>query len=276
MKEWFLNLLKIEFVATHVLPAIGTAVATFFIGRWTRLIAHRLFRRMDDVDRSVEKVVGTCLAWAVYTAGVVATLSFLGVNTNGLLAALSAMGLAIGIALKDTLGNVAAGLQLLFLRPIRTGDYVQCGSVAGTVQDIGLFSTLLKTFDGLFVSAPNSLLCNAPLTNSTMNSTRRIDIPVSISYRDSIDTGLRVLLKWAADEPRLLQDPEPRAFVSKLDDSGVVLTLRIWVPREIYFDVLFDATRGVKLAIEDAGLTIPFPQRDVHLDAPLPGPRATA
>ena len=276
MKEWFLNLLKVEFVTTHLLPAIGTAAATYFLGRWTRLLAQRLFRRMDDVDRSVEKVIGTCLAWAVYTAGIVATLSFLGVNTTGLLAALSAMGLAIGIALKDTLGNVAAGLQLLFLRPIRTGDYVQCGSVAGTVQDIGLFSTLLKTFDGLFVSAPNSLLCNAPLTNYTMNSTRRIDIPVSISYRDSIDTGLRVLMKCAADEPRLLQDPEPRAFVSKLDDSGVVLTLRVWVPREVYFDVLFDATRAIKLAIEKAGLTIPFPQRDVHLDAPPPGPPSRA
>ncbi len=270
MKEWFLNLLRLEFVTAHLLPAIGVGVAAFFLGRWTRLLARRLFGRMNGVDCSVEKVIGNCLAWTIYTTGLISALSFLGVNTTGLLAAISAMGLAIGIALKDTLGNVAAGLQLLFLRPIRTGDYIQCGNVAGTVQDIGLFTTLLKTFDGLFVSAPNSFLCNAPLTNYTMNATRRMDLPVSISYRDSIDTGLRVLMKCAAEEERLLQDPAPRAFVSKLDDSGVVLTLRVWVPREVYFDVLFDATRAIKLAIEAAGLTIPFPQRDVHLDAPPP------
>lgn len=271
MKDWILNLVRHDFILAHLLPALGTAVATVFIGRWARLVAHRLFRRMDDVDRSVEKVVGMCFAWGVYVAGSIASLSFLGLNTAGLLAALSAMGLAIGLSLKETLANVAAGIQLLFLRPIRTGDYVKCGDIAGTVQDIGLFTTRLKTFDGLFVSAPNSVLCNAPLTNYTFNTTRRIDIPISISYRDSIDAGLRALMECAAAESRLLEDPAPQSFVSKLDESGVVLTLRVWVPRELYFDVLFDMTRAVKLAIEAAGLTIPFPQRDVHVvgDAPL-------
>ena len=268
MKEWILNLSQNNFVLTRLLPAVGTAVAAFFLGRWAQIAERRLLRRLNEVDRSVERVLGLCLAWAIYTAGLVAALSFLGLNTSGLLAALSAMGLAIGIALKDTLANVAAGIQLLFLRPIRTGDYIQCADFAGTIQEIGLFATRLKTFDGLFVSAPNSLLCNAPLTNYTFNSSRRIDIPVSISYKDPLDTGLRVLLDCASAESRLLQDPPPRAFVSKLDESGVVLTLRVWVPREVYFDVLFDMTRALKLAVEAAGLTIPFPQRDIHFDAP--------
>lgn len=271
MKDYLLTLFKIEFISRHLLPALGAVLVAYFLGKWVRILMRRIIHRWPDVDLSVEKLLANCVSWIVYLAGTVAALSFLGVNTTGLLATVSAIGLAIGIALRDTLGNVAAGLQIIFLHPFHTGDYIQGGGTAGTVEEIGLFATRLKTFDGLFVCMPNSLLCNTPLTNFSRNATRRLDVSVGISYSDSIDAGLRALLETASAEKRLLTDPPPRAFVAKLDESSVVLTLRSWVARENYFDVLFDLTRDLKLAIESAGLTIPFPQRDVHLDgAALP------
>lgn len=253
------------FLVRRLLPAFATAFGVWLAGRAVRLAMRRIAGRLPGLDRSAERLLVELAVWTFYVVGLVAALSFLGVNTAGLVAALSAVGLAVALSLKDTLGNVAAGLQLLLLCPIRTGDYVQCGAIAGTVEEIGLFATRLRTFDGLFVSAPNSLLCGAPLTNYTRNPTRRLDIPVAISYGDSLDTGLRVLLDIASRETRLLPDPAPRAFVAALGDNGVELTLRAWVPRADFFDVKFDLSRALKLAIEDAGLTIPFPQRDVRV-----------
>lgn len=274
MKDYLLTLFKIEFISRHLLPALGAVLVAYFVGKWVRSLMRRIIHRWPDIDRSVEKLLANFMSWIVYLAGAIAALSFLGVNTAGLLATVSAVGLAVGIALRDTLGNVAAGLQIIFLHPFLTGDYIQGGGTAGTVEEIGLFATRLKTFDGLFVCMPNSLLCNTPLTNYSRNATRRLDVSVGISYSDSIDAGLRAILEAAASESRLLPDPPPRAFVAKLDDSAVVLTLRSWVARENYFDVMFDLTRNLKLAVESAGLTIPFPQRDVHLDGTRPRPSA--
>ena len=270
MKEKLLSLIDSDFLLSHLLPAFVTLVFVYFIGRWIRMLVRKFVLRIPNVDQSVARFIAQTAVWTFYATGLITMLSFLGMNTSGLLATLSAAGLAIGIALKDTLANVAAGIQLLFLRPIGTDDYVQCGEIAGTIERIGLFSTQLRTFDGLFVNTPNSILCNAPLTNYSRNQTRRLDVPIGISYADSIDAGLRALLDVAAKEPRLLDTPEPAAFVSKLDDSSVVLTLRVWVRREDFFPVKFDLTRATKLAIEAAGLTIPFPQRDVHLDHRAP------
>ena len=271
MKEHLLSLLNQDFLLYHLLPAGVTLVVSVLLGWWIRRLLRKLVFRLTDVDKSAMRVIAQCVVWGFYAAALIAMLSFLGMNTNGLLAGLSAAGLAIGIALRDTLANVAAGFQILFLRPISTGDYVQCGSVAGTIERVGLFSTQLRTFDGLFVNTPNSLLCNAPLTNYSRNPVRRLDVSVGISYADSLDTGLKVLLEVASKEERLLSTPaEPSAFVAKLDESSVVLTLRAWVARENYFAVLFDLTRAVKLGVEAAGLTIPFPQRDVHLDHRAP------
>lgn len=265
MKETLRALLGHAFLVRHLLPALATMGVAVLAGRVVGRLMRRLAGRVGGLDRSVERLLVGTMVWTTYGVGLIAALSLLGLNTTGLVAALSAGGLAVGLSLRDTLGNVAAGLQILFLRPIRTGEYIQCGAVAGTVEEIGLFATRLRTFDGLFVSAPNAMLCGAPLTNYSRNPTRRLDVPVSISYGDSIDTGLRTLMETAAREPRLLPDPAPRAFVASLDDSGVALTLRVWVPREVFFDVKFDLSRALKLAVEEAGLTIPFPQRDVHL-----------
>ena len=263
--EKALGLLHHEYLLRNLLPAVATLLVARLVGRLIRRVFRRIFRRMRDLDRSVEHVLCECAVWAVYLVAFVAALSFLGVNTTGVLAALSAAGLALGLALRDTLGNVAGGLQILLLRPFATGDYIQSGTLAGTAAEIGLFATRLKTFDGLFVNVPNGALCNTPLTNFSRNPTRRLDVPVGISYSDSVDAGLRALLKLASEEKRLLDDPAPQALVSSLDDSSVTLVLRVWVRREDYWPVRNDLTRAIKLAVEAAGLTIPFPQRDVHL-----------
>ena len=155
--------------------------------------------------------------------------------------------------------------MLLVLRPFRTGDYIQCGTVAGTVREIGLVSTLLTTPEGIAVSAPNGTLWGAPITNYSRNPNRRLDVAVDVAYSDSIDAGLRALLGAAAAEPRLLAEPAPAAMATALGESAVTLTLRVWTKREDYWNVRFALIRATKLAIQDAGLTIPFPQRDVHV-----------
>ncbi len=259
-----------EFLLHKLLPALVTMTVAILVGRWLRFLMRRISHKVLDIDTSIERFFEECAAWSAYITGLISSLSFLGVNTTGILAAISAAGLAIGLALRDTLGNVAAGLQLLFLRPISTGDFLQCGNLTGTVEEIGLFSTRLRTPDGLFVSAPNSVLCNAPLTNFSRNPSRRLDIAVGISYGDSIDAGIKALLAVAAAESRLLGDPAPQAFAQALDESSVSLVLRVWVPRDAYWDVRFALVQAAKQAVEAAGLTIPFPQRDVHL-VPPPG-----
>ncbi len=240
---------------------VGMAVAGWLLSR----VVRRVSSRIPHMDETIGKMVGGAIRWGCLVIGLLGGLNFCGVNTTGVLTALSAVGIALGIALKDTLANIAAGLLLIVWRPFQLGDFIQCGDVSGTVEDIGLFATRLRTPEGICVDAPNAVFWNKSVTNYSANPTRRLDIPVGISYADSIDAGLRALLETAKSDGRVLADPAPAALVTGMDDSAVVLTLRVWLPREVYWAAKFDLTRAVKLAIEAAGLTIPFPQRDVHI-----------
>ncbi len=233
----------------------ATLVARRIIGAATR-------RRLDP---TLAPVLRTVIAVGVWAVGGVAVLGLFGVNANGLVALIGAAGLTVGLALKDTLSNIAAGLMLLVLRPFRAGDAVDCGPRTGTVEAVGLFTTVLRTADGLYVSIPNRTVWAADVVNYTRNGRRRLSVSVGIAYGDSIDRGLETLLAVAAGEARLLPDPAPSAAVTALGDSAVTLTLRGWTTVEDYWPTVFDLNRRVKLSIEEAGLSIPFPQRDVHL-----------
>lgn len=264
--DYLRTLFSSDVVLHRILPGVATLVVAGVLGRALGRVASRIVARFPDADISLQRLFGGVVAWAIYVSGLVAALNFFGVNTSGVLAALGAVGLAVGLALKDSLSNIAAGLLLIFERPIKVGDFVQCGTMSGTVEDIGLFATRLRAPDGVCVSAPNSAFWSLPISNFSVNPSRRLDIPVSISYSDSMDAGIRALLDLAATEKRLLPDPAPAAMVSSLDDSAVTLTLRVWVSRQDYWAVRFDLTRAAKLAVEAAGLTIPFPQRVVHIE----------
>jgi small conductance mechanosensitive channel len=191
-------------------------------------------------------------------------LESLGVKATGLVALIGAAGLAIGLALKDTIGHIAAGIMILLLRPFKSGHYIECSSISGTVKEIGLFSTTLETSDGLYVMAPNSSLWGSPIKNITRNGKRRMDLIIGISYQDSIDTGFEVLRDLISKEKRFLSDPAPQVMVLSMGDSSVNLQLRAWTSIDNYWKTYWENNKMLKEAIEAAGLTIPFPQVDVH------------
>ena len=272
MKEKFLMMFRSEFMLRHALPAALILVVAWFVGRAAGALARRIVRRIPraGADETVERLAGSTVSWVIYLFGAIAALNAFGINTTGLLAALGAIGLAVGLALRDTLSNVASGITILVLRPFAVGDYITYRNPSderssGTVTRIGLFQTDLKTVDGIHLAVPNRVLFDEPIMNYSRNPTRLIRLVFSISYSDSIEKGLRVLLAAGEAESRRLPDEPVQVFVDALADSSVNLSLRIWVKREDYWPTRRDLTQKVKLALEKAGLTIPFPQRDVHL-----------
>lgn len=244
-------------------------IVTLLASHFTAKILHRSINKASDrferLDQTLVPILCTGTSVAVYAIGLVIILDFFGVNTASIIALLGAAGLAIALALKDTLSNIAAGMMLLFLRPFRSGHFIECGSIQGTVKEIGLFTTILQTPDGLYISAPNSSLWGAPIKNFTTNGKRRMDLVVGIAYTDSIDKGFEALQTVIQKEPRFMTDPSPQVMVQAMADSSVNLQLRAWASVEDYWDVYWKANKMVKEQIDAAGLTIPFPQRDVHL-----------
>ncbi|MBC8412497.1 MAG: mechanosensitive ion channel [Nitrospira sp.] len=252
-------------VSYNALLVIIVLFASNFIAK----AFHRWIRKTNDhferFDETLVPILCTAASAAVYALGFVIILDFFGVNTTSIIALLGAAGLAIALALKDTLSNIAAGMMLLILRPFRTGHFIECGSIMGTVLEVGLFTTIFKTPDGLYISSPNSSLWGAPIKNFTKNGTRRMDLIVGISYTDSIDTGFEALQNIINNEARFLLDPAPKIMVQAMADSSVNLQLRAWTSIDDYWNVYWDNNKNIKEQIEAAGLTIPFPQRDVHI-----------
>lgn len=221
-------------------------------------------KRFARLDPMLVPIFAGMVGYSVYIIAVVIVLDIFGVNTNSIVALLGAAGLAVGLALKDTLSNIAAGIMMLMLRPFRTGDYISFNGTSGTVEEITLFNTILITPDGQYVSAPNSNVWGATIQNSTRNGTRRMDVVVGVAYDDDLNAGFAALRKIVDAEPRFLPDPQPQIMVQSLGDSSVNLQIRAWATVDDYWPLWWDMQRIVKDEIEAAGLTIPFPQRDVH------------
>lgn len=252
-------------VGYNLLLAIVILIASTLVAKGVHQAIQRTQGRLNRLDATLVPILSTTATYLVYIIGGVFILDIFGVNTTSIIALLGAAGLAVGFALKDTLSNIAAGIMLLFLRPFRTGDYIEFGSMTGTVKEINLFTTILETFDGLYVSSPNSTIWGNSIKNYTRNGKRRLDIVVGISYGDSIDAGLDVLRSIIASESRFLQDPAPQVMVAAMADSAVNLQLRGWTAIDDYWQTLWDLNKRVKEEIEQAGLTIPFPQRQVQV-----------
>ncbi|AQQ69126.1 mechanosensitive ion channel protein [Microbulbifer agarilyticus] len=250
-------------VGANILWALLALVVTWIAAKLVSRAVARLSER--GIDETLVPVLETLAVWATYVVGGLVVLDIFGANTTSLVALLGATGLAIGLALKDTLQSIAAGFVLLGLRPFRVGETIQFGSTIGTVRKIGLFTTEMDTPDGLRISAPNDKVWGETLTNFSRNPKRRIEIVASIAYRDDIETGMRVLRQLVAEEPRILADPEPAYAVRELADSAVNLHLRAWVKTEEYWDVYWALMKQLKPALEAEGLSIPFPQRELHV-----------
>jgi small conductance mechanosensitive channel len=245
------------------------ALLIIFIGRIVVTTSERLIKKAVagkfKADETLASVLRMVIKYGVIIVCLIMILDDFGFNTNGLLALLGAAGVAVGFALKDTMGNIAAGIIILFLRPFKKGDFIECDTVLGTVKEMGLFSTILETPDGVFISAPNSSLWGIPLKNYSHNDKRRLEIQVTILYTDSIDNAFQVLSGIISEEDRFLKEPAPQIMVQSLGETGTGIALRAWVESSLYWKVYWDQMKNVKERIQEAGLTIALPQREIRM-----------
>ncbi|MDR3276667.1 MAG: mechanosensitive ion channel family protein [Treponema sp.] len=276
MKDWLIGLWDAQIGS---LLSIGgkllKGALVYLAGRLVWKLIKKIFDRAQSgklkVDDTLAGLFRMLLKYTVVLISAIMILDIFGMNTTSLIALLGAAGVAVGLALKDTLSNIAAGIVLVVMRAFRRGDYIEFGGYSGTVREIDLFTTILETPDGIYISAPNSSIWGVPLKNYSRNGKRRMDLSVSISYTDSIDTAFGVMREIIAQETRFLSDPAPQVLVQSLGDSGVTIQLRAWARGEVYWDIYWNQMRTIKEKIEAAGLSIPFPQRDLHIIPPEAG-----
>ena len=250
-------------IIEQILLVILLIVIIWLFNKSFRLFLKRAERH--GFDRAATPLVSDLVKYTTYAVGLLLGLNILGVNTNGLLAMLGAASLAVGLALKDTLANVASGLLLLFLRPFVAGDYIECGSIKGKICAIGLFNTTLETFEGIYVSAPNRSLWGAPIVNYARNPIRRLDIEIGVSYEASLDVVFCALRKMVEQDASFLKVPPPKFFVNEYADSSINVMVWVWVRTFEYYELKRKYSRIIKDVLDEHKIEIPFPQRVVHL-----------
>lgn len=246
-----------------VLGALILLVAGFMVAGAAQRWAYSGLSQIRGFDRTLVKFFSRIVRYAVLAFVIVTVLAQFGVQTASIIAALGAAGLAIGLALQGTLQNIAAGIMLLVLKPFRVGEFVEVGTVSGTVEEIGLFATEFKTFEGLYLLAPNNQLWSAPVKNYSRNPQRLNVLTVGIGYKDSIDQATKLMTEIAAKDARVLRDPPPSAFVAGLEDSWVSITLHYWTLAADSWQSKLDLTREVKEAFQRHGIELPFPQQEI-------------
>ena len=249
------------------LRVIG-AIALLIIGRIVCAAIRRTTRRAlerSSVDESLVPFLSSLVYYLALAVVVIAVLNLFGIQTASVIAVFAAAGLAIGLAMQGTLSNFAAGVMLLIFRPFKIGDYVEVAGTAGSVQEIGIFSSVLHTPDNVRITIPNSSIYGDTVKNYSANDTRRNDLVIGISYDDDIARAIETIRKVLSGDSRVLDDPEPVVAVGELGDSSVNLLVRPWCAGGDYWPLRFDLTRRLKEDLEAAGCSIPYPQRDVHL-----------
>jgi small conductance mechanosensitive channel len=248
----------------QILGAVVVLVVGVVLARLLSKAADKALTRSGRIEPTVAKFLGNIIKYALWVVVGVTVLTQFGVQTTSIIAALGGLALAVGLALQGTLSNVAAGVMILIQRPFRVGETITAGVVNGTVQGIGLFTTELLQFDGLYVMVPNNELWNKPIVNFTRMPTRRFELLVGIGYNDSIEQARTVLLALADADSRVLDDPAPVVFVSALADSAVTIGMRVWCKTEDYLGLSWALTEAAKTRFAEAGISIPFPQREVR------------
>jgi small conductance mechanosensitive channel len=258
----------IDIATKYGIDTIG-ALAILILGwmaaGWAGRATERALGRSKKIDHTLQHFFGSLVRYALIVFTVLATLQQFGVQTTSFLAVLGAAGLAIGLALQGTLSNVAAGVMLLIFRPFKVGDFIEAGSVTGTVTSLSLFTTELKTGDGIYIVAPNTELWGKSLKNFSRNPTRRVQIVLGIDYGDDINLAIETAKSVVAAEALALTDPEPQYVVAEMAESSVNIFVRVWVNTADYWTVYFNLNNGLKEACDKAGITIPFPQRSLHI-----------
>jgi small conductance mechanosensitive channel len=244
--------------------AIAVTVIGFFVVRTLSRTADKALTKSERLDPTVARFLGNVIKYALWVILVVTVLTQFGVQTTTIIAALGGLALAVGLALQGTLSNVAAGVMILLQRPFRVGETISAGTVFGTVQGIGLFTTEITQIDGLYVMVPNNELWNKPIVNFSRLPTRRFELVIGISYSDNIEEARAVLLHLASGDERVLDDPAPVVFIAALADSSVNIGLRVWCATSDFLQLSWDLTEAAKKRFDEKGITIPFPQREVR------------
>jgi small conductance mechanosensitive channel len=218
-----------------------------------------------NVDGTLTGFLGNMTYMGGMAFVIIATLGRLGVNTASFAAVIAAAGLAIGFALQGSLGNFAAGVMLILFRPFKTGDYVEAAGVSGSVEEVQIFATIIRTPDNKQVIVGNASVMGGSITNYSAKPTRRVDLVFGIGYDDDLRRAKSVIEEIIAKDSRILQDPAPVVAVLELADSSVNFAVRPWVNTPDYWDVAFDLNEAIKLTFDAEGISIPFPQQDVHM-----------
>jgi small conductance mechanosensitive channel len=254
-------------ISTYGLQVLG-AIAILIIGRIAAAIGGRMARRALERGRADSTLIGfftSLVRAAIMVFAVIAALQKFGLQTTSFVAVLGAAGLAVGLALQGSLSNFAAGVLLLVFRPFKLGDAVEAGGVAGSVAEIGIFTTTINSWDNKKIIVPNAQITGGTIVNINAHPTRRVDMTAGIGYGDDIGRAKEVLEGILARHPKVLEEPAPVVQVSELGDSSINFVVRPWAKNTDYWAVYFDVQRAIKEEFDAQGISIPFPQRDVHL-----------
>ncbi len=259
------------FIEMFLLPwtiRILVAVAIWFIGKWVAgkaTVTLKKLMRRTGMDDMLVQFLGNIFYALLLIAVLIAALDHLGLQTTSLLAIFGAAGLAVGLALKDSLSNFSSGVMLILFRPFKVGDYIEAAGVAGTVEEVRIFSTFIKTPDNRQIIIPNGQIYGGTIVNVSAKPTRRVDLVFGIGYGDDIRKAKELIAGIMEKDERILKDPAPAIVLGELGDSSVNINVRPWVNSGDYWPVRADLLENVKLAFDSNGISIPFPQRDVHL-----------
>jgi small conductance mechanosensitive channel len=257
----------IPYITRYGMQVLG-AVIILLLGKIASSIANRLVRKglaRAKADPALIGFLASGVSIAIMVFAIIAALAKFGVQTTSFIAVLGAAGLAVGLALQGSLSNFAAGVMILIFRPIRIGDLVQTGGYLGRIKEIGIFVTTMDTLDNQKIIIPNSTITGDVINNVNGNGTRRVDMVAGISYSDDMNQAKTILEGILAEHPKVLKEPAPTVAVKELADSSVNLIVRPWVEADDYWTVWFDVTQRTKEEFDAQGISIPFPQRDIHL-----------
>ncbi len=265
---WDQLLIMLQTTGVEFVKNLVVALIIFYVGRWVvGLIVRAVASVMQksNLDKTLETFICNVVRMALVVFVVIAAVNQLGVQTTSMIAVLGAAGLAVGLALQGSLSNFASGVLIVLFRPYKAGDFIEGAGVAGSVEEVQILTTVLKTGDNKRVIVPNSQIMGSIITNYSSNDQRRIDLVVGVSYDDDLDKVRDEFIALVAAEDRILDDPACLIAVSELADSSVNFVVRPWVKTADYSAVKFSLTEAIKKRFDEVGISFPFPQQDVHL-----------
>lgn len=261
----------IEFLKTEGVELginIAIAIAIFYVGKMAVSLVIRGLRkvmRRQEIDKTLETFIANLVRAVLMIVVIIAAIGQVGIQTTSFIAIFGAAGLAVGLALQGSLSNFAAGVLIVLFRPYRVGDFVEAAGISGSVEQVQILTTVLKTGDNKQIIVPNSQIMGSIITNYSANDTRRVDMVVGVSYDDDLDKVRATLEELIAAEERILDEPAPTIAVSELADSSVNFVVRPWVKTPDYWSVKFDLTEAIKKRFDKEDISFPFPQQDVHI-----------